>query len=860
MRKRSIFFLLLCFICISLKGSEGDLISKFPLEKAGIHLSRFIQPQNYIESVGQKSAILGREEGTLEVWVYPYKVFHNFRLHFLIEDENKLIDGRNVAKKIDVYPHQTILRYVHSSFQVEEIFFTPLREAGIVILLSVETVKPLSIIVSFTPDLKLMWPAGLGGQYSYWNEEKKLFVLSEGTRKNVALVGSPPGERFSTGPAHALPEEDMKFKIHSEPEMCKDYFFPIYVAASHEGRERADEVYSRLSKEFKGLYHEKFHHYERLGKEFLSVKTPDEKLNQAFEWAKVAVDKAFVCNPQLGCGLVAGYGLSGKSERPGFAWFFGGDTFFNSWALNSFGSFDVTRQGLSLIRKNQRQDGKIMHELSQGAGFIPWFEKYPYGFYHAETTPYYIISLYDYLICSGDMEFVRESWPSLKKAYRYILSADTDNDGLMENTVAGLAALELGSFLAKTKTDIYLAALSVEAFKVFSELASLMGEQKLALDSQKLFKKASEALQEKFRIKGKKQYAHALTVEDKPLAETTIWTFMPLFFQQLPPEKVADTLDIFASSEMSTDWGVRSLSPKSSYYDPLNYNYGSVWPFLTGYTCIAEYNYGRHITGFSHLMNLAYNTFIDALGFCPELFSGEFFTPIEESVPHQIFSSSPVITCLVRGLLGLKGNALKRKIEFRPSFPGGEGKVEIRNFRVGKNIFHFDVESFENRLVFHIDAKADLPYRLYLSPFLGFGACIKAVKVNGKNHDFQREENKGKVRCSMCIQVKEHTEVEIEYKESIFLFLPPYFPQIGDKSTGLKIVRAHFSDNKLHVVAEGIGGKEYNLILISSRSILSAEEVKIADKENLIKKLKLRFGEENLEYSRKEIVIKFNGK
>lgn len=174
MRKTSIFFLLLSFICIFLEGSEGDLISKFPLEKGGLHLSRFIHPQNYFESVGQKSAILGREDGTSEIWIYPYKVLHNFRLHFLIEDENKLIDGRHVAREIDVYPHQTTLRYVHSSFQVEEIFFTPLREAGIVILLSVETVKPLSIIVSFAPDLKLMWPAGLGGQYSYWSEEKKL--------------------------------------------------------------------------------------------------------------------------------------------------------------------------------------------------------------------------------------------------------------------------------------------------------------------------------------------------------------------------------------------------------------------------------------------------------------------------------------------------------------------------------------------------------------------------------------------------------------------------------------------------------------------------------------------------------------
>jgi len=857
MKKLYLSILFFCFLFAYLESTEAGLVKKFPLERGGLHLSRSIQPQSYFDSVGQKSAILGTEDGNSEVWIYPYKVLHDFRLYFLMEDENILLDGRSIARRIDVYPHQTIIRHVHSSFIAEEIFFTPLAESGAVILLSVETVKPLSIIVSFSPDLKPMWPAGLGGQYSYWDKEKKYFVLSEGTRKNVALAGSPTGERFSTGPAHALPEEDMKYKIHLEPEQIKEYFIPVYVTASHEGRKNADETFSRLSNDFRKLYYEKFYHYERLQKEFLSIQTPDKMLNQAFEWAKVAVDKAFVCNPQLGCGLVAGYGLSGKRERPGFAWFFGGDTFFNSLALNSFGSFDLSHQSLDLIRKNQRQDGKIMHELSQGAAFIPWFDEYPYGFYHAETTPYYVVSLKDYLNWSGDFEFIRESWSSIKRAYNYILSADTDNDGLMENTAAGLAALELGAFLKKTKTDIYLAALSVEAFKAFSEMAVLMGEKKLAQESRKLFNKALATLQNKFWVEEEKKYAHALTVEDKPLTETTIWPFMPLFFDQLPPDKADYTLDTFASSEMSTDWGVRSLSPKSAYYDPLNYNYGTVWPFLTGYTCLAEYTYGRAQAAFSHLQNLAHNTFTDTLGFCSELFSGEFFTPLEESVPHQIFSSSPIITCLVRGLLGLKGNALKKEIEFKPNFPSIWDRVEIKNFRLGKDNFYIRMERGEKKLTFKIKSYVKTPYRLFLCPSIGYGAQIKFVRVNGKDKDFKIEDKNGEVRCSLLLEIRDLLEVEIEYKGSIFLHRPPRFPQIGDKTTGLKIVRVQYMDDQIKILTEGLGGKTYSLTLITTRTILSYSGVKINEEEKLKKKLTLSFEEAKKGYSKKEILIKF---
>ena len=856
MKKKAIITLFFFgFSCLLLLGSEKDLKAKFPLKKGELHLSRSIHPQTYFESVGQKSAVLGRENGTLEIWVYPYKVCHNFRLYFLLEEENALIDGSTIARKIEVYPHQAILRYVHSSFTVEEIFFAPLREAGVVILLSVEAIKPLSIIASFTPDLKLMWPAGLGGQYSYWHDEKKYFVISEGTRKNIALVGSPAGQRFSTGPAHALPEGDMKIKIPCDKERAGNSYFPLYIAASHEGSEQADMTYARLIKDLEHLYLEKFQYYERLREEFLSVRTPDEKLNQAFEWAKVAVDKAFVCNPQLGCGLVAGYGLSGGSERPGFAWFFGGDAFFNSWALNSYGSFDITRQGLQFIRNNQRDDGKIMHELSQAAGFIPWFEKYPYGFYHADTTPYYLVSLHDYLLSSGDMEFLKESWPSVKKAYQYILSADTDKDGLMESPVAGLAALELGSFLGKTKTDIYLAALSVESYKALRELASLMGEKKLAQEAEERHKIGLKALQEKFYDKEKKQYMHAVTVKDTLLPESTIWTFMPLFFKQIPQEKAFETLDIFASSEMSTDWGVRSLSPKSAYYDPLNYNYGSVWPFLTGYTCLAEYNYDRTIAGFSHLMNLAHNTFIDALGYCPELFSGEFFTPIEESVPHQVFSSSPVVTCLVRGLLGLRGNALGREIEIRPNLPVELGKVEVKNFRLGKDVFHFDLEKYEDRLILRIKPLVHAPYELHLSPSLGFGARIKSVRVNGKPSEFEKEGDEGEIRCSISLKIENEVEVEIEHEGSISLSLPPCFPQIGDIPSGLKIVRTFFRNNQLHVVAEGIGGKEYLLHLFTSRPLQSLEGAEVVAGEKFEKKLKVSFDKDKTGYSRKEIII-----
>ena len=135
MKKVALLLWVLCFLFISADRSEGDFPEKFTMKSGELHLRRAVQPGRYFESVGQKSAVLGNEDGNVEIWIYPYKVLHNFQLYFLIEDEKRIVEGREVVSRIDVYPHQTTLRYVHSSFTVEEIFFSPLKESGVAILL-----------------------------------------------------------------------------------------------------------------------------------------------------------------------------------------------------------------------------------------------------------------------------------------------------------------------------------------------------------------------------------------------------------------------------------------------------------------------------------------------------------------------------------------------------------------------------------------------------------------------------------------------------------------------------------------------------------------------------------------------------
>ena len=93
------------------------------------------------------------------------------------------------------------------------------------------------------------------------------------------------------------------------------------------------------------------------------------------------------------------------------------------------------RKQLELYQKFQDHTGKIYHELMT-SGVV--------HFDASDSTPLYVILAGHYARASGDVAFVRKSWPSLKRAMDFMYSTDTDGDGLIENTDVGHGWMEPG--------------------------------------------------------------------------------------------------------------------------------------------------------------------------------------------------------------------------------------------------------------------------------------------------------------------------------------------------------------------------------------------------------------------------------
>ncbi len=818
----------------SLRATQEGLIPKFSLEENELRLHRFAQSGTPFIKAGRRFAILGEESGAFEAWAYPLKLFRSFEFSFFVADSTRPIQAKEIVKYIDVLPEATILTYTYQSFTVKAMYMTPINRPGCFILLDIDTTEPLTIVCGFLPVLQPMWPAGLGGQYAHWDNSLKAYVISEPTRKNHGIVGSPAASGLSYTPAHMLSDAPNEFKIEiPDPQAVQSSYIPIYCAGGKGQREDILKIYRNLQDNPEQLYKDNVNHYHQLRESTLRIETPDSQLDLAFEWAKIVYDSLLVDNPDLGRGLIAGLGPSGTSGRPGFGWFFGGDAYINAFSILGFGGFECVREVLLFTQKWQRQDGKMAHELSQAARDIDWWKDYPYGYIHGDTTPYYIAAMNEYVKQTGDVDFLRDSWDSLERAYEWCLSTDANNDGLMDNKEAGLGALEYGA-LTGIATDIYLAAVWIKATEAMQHLAAILGKKSLSKQAFTHYKKAKGAFDTKFWDEDNQFYTYAFNADGQQVKEISPWNAVGLFWNFGNPEKSARSLQKLNSSELTTDWGIRSISNKSRYYQPLNYNYGAVWPYITSWVNAALYAHHMPLQGYSLLKATSEHTFKRALGSISEVISGSLNTSPQESVPFQGFSSAGVVLPLVTGLLGLGGDALSKKVEFAPQFPANWEKVSTKNYKVGQASFSFDLQKNKESLVVYIRSENAEQYKLNFAPTFAIGTDIRSVTLDGQPIPFEIERFSQVVQAVSLCPLKHKThKIEVRFTPTVMPLPAITQSPLGDSNKGLKIIHMGREDKEIHIHVEGLAGQAYTLTLLNGELVRDVKGAEL--EENKLK-------------------------
>lgn len=840
-------------------STKQFMLSKFALNGSGLELERASRAGAFYDVVGRKSAMFGYEHRSAEAWAYPLKVLGDLDIAFHIENYPLAIKAADSLTRINVRPEATTFTYSHAAFTVKQTVFAPLDEQGIVILFDVQSVLPLTINVSFRPHLRLAWPGGLGTASLDWNERERVYYITEETQKFVGLIGSPAAKDVSVMPYQEEPrDEPASFRLEFSPDEARANFIPVVIAGSVEGRVKAKATYDKLLADAPRLYEKNVDYYRQLSLNTTRIVTPDKRLDESFAWAKIGVDKGFATNPYLGTGLLAGFRASGASERAGFAWFFGRDALWTSFAINSYGDFNSTRTALEFLSKFQRADGKIPHEISQSATLVDWFNSYPYAFASADATPLYVIAHADLFNATGDTDFLKANWDSILKAYKFTEATDTDGNALIENTRFGHGWIE-GGALYPPHEEIYMQGLWVEASRSLAQLAKAIGDDATAARALASTERARAAVEKTYWLADKNFYAYATklptakAIEAEPGAnrarrqarlnalrdkalddEETVLPAVPLWWRTLDSNRAQLEINHLGSAHIATDWGARIISDESELYDPLSYHYGSVWALFTGWSAMAAYRYGRPHVGFQALMANALLYEQNALGYTTELLSGEFNAPFGRSSHHQIWSEAMVVTPIVRGLFGLEANEGGKEIIFAPQLPANWDAARIENFSCSNVRYDFSFKRAMNHLTIAVAQRNNASQknmnangsisRVTIAPAFPLDAKIRSVKVNNRAaaFDIECEGDIQRAVVHLANADAANSRIEFDYEEGSDVYAPTNDLTPGQMNEGLRIIRSRADADGLHLTLEGRAGKSYELGLRTARRVTNA--------------------------------------
>ncbi len=258
-------------------------------------------------------------------------------------------------------------------------------------------------------------------------------------------------------------------------------------------------------------------------------------------------------------------------------------------------------QGSALNHKTGEEPGKIIHEFfpsnAEGIGSmrekrrqISWLEPDVPFYFSADSTPLWLIGLHEYVRSTRNLELALGVWDNAMRCVDWICNKierygfvaygkPGEGKGLMSQSWKD----GIGSLLDDAKGPVCVVEVQGYAYAALqgtSELALLLGRN----DQVKRLKDAARRLekdfQEAFWMENSRYYALAIDGEGRRLDVVTSNPGQLLFTGILDAheDRCKAVVRRLAGEDMITEYGIRTHSAHDSYFDPFEYQRGSVWP------------------------------------------------------------------------------------------------------------------------------------------------------------------------------------------------------------------------------------------------------------------------------------------
>jgi glycogen debranching enzyme len=375
------------------------------------------------------------------------------------------------------------------------------------------------------------------------------------------------------------------------------------------------------------------------------------------------------------------------------------------------------------------QPGKMPHEIRFGE--LAHFGKVPHTPYYgsADATPLYLIALHETWLWTGDQRLIEQHRDTAERCLQWIDSfGDLDGDGFQEYQTRSPKGLENQGWKdsgdavvhadgSKAAPPIALCELQgyvYDAKRRMAEIFDALGAPERAAALRQEAIELQQRFEAAFWLEHEGMYCFGLDADKQPIRTIASNAGHCLWSGIAHPERAARVVQRLMQEDMSSGWGIRTLSASHRCYNPHSYHRGSVWPHDNGIIAAGFRRYGFLREAGQLARGIWEATAYFDLYRLPELYAG--LPRAGSSFPVQYLGANipqawaaGTILHLIRTLLGLRADAPHGRLYVAPALPHwlpdltlsglhcGDAQLNLRFWRDG-DISHWEVLGRDGQL------------------------------------------------------------------------------------------------------------------------------------------------------------------
>jgi glycogen debranching enzyme len=363
------------------------------------------------------------------------------------------------------------------------------------------------------------------------------------------------------------------------------------------------------------------------------------------------------------------------------------------------------RQGARENSYTEEQPGRIMHELRRGelarSGEIPHVPYYG----TIDATPLWLVLLHETWRWTGDLELVHELLPNARRALEWIdRYGDLDGDGLIEYSRTSARGLVNQGWkdsgdgvpfpdgrlpdppIALIEVQGYVYDAKVRAAELFEHAGDADTAIRLRIEAERLRAQVID----RFWLDDLGTFALALDGHKRPMPTVTsnaghaLWSRIP---DAARAARIGRTL---LAQDMSSGWGIRTLSARHPVFNPMSYHNGSVWPHDNALIVMGLSHYGLAADALPIIAATQDAAEVAAMARLPELYCGISRDGAAAPVSYPVSCSpqawaSGALFLMLQGVLGIFPDAPRHVLHVRnPVLPPRLQELTITNLAVGR--------------------------------------------------------------------------------------------------------------------------------------------------------------------------------